>query len=127
LNVVDSSGWIEYLVGGPNATFFERPLQDLEGLLVPSISILEVYRHVLRERGRQDALAVAASMRQGRAVDLDGALAIEAAEIGASLGLPLADSVIYAVAQAHDALLWTQDADFDGLEGVEYQPKPSAL
>ncbi len=115
------------MVGGPNATFFERPLQDVEKLLVPSISILEVYRYVLRERGRQDALTVAASMRQARVVDLDRALAIEAAEIGASLGLPLADSVIYAAAQAHDALLWTQDADFDGLEGVEYQPKPSAL
>jgi predicted nucleic acid-binding protein len=123
VNVVDSSGWIEYLVEGPNAAFFGGPLEDVENLLVPSISILEVYRHVLRERGRQEALAVAASMRQGRGLDLDEGLAIEAAEIGAIHGLPLADSIIYASARAYDATLWTQDADFKGLEGVEYQPK----
>jgi len=127
VNVVDSSGWIEYLVEGPNAAFFEEPLQDVEHLLVPSISILEVYRYVLKERGRQDALAVAASMRQGHVVDLDEGLAIEAAEVGASRALPLADCVIYASAQAHQARLWTQDADFQGLEGVEYRPKRRAL
>lgn len=127
MNVVDSSGWIEYYVGGPNASFFEGPLQDVEHLLVPSISILEVYRYVLRKRGRQDALTVAASMRQGRVLALDDSLAIEAAEIGASHTLPLADSIIYASAQSHDATLWTQDADFDGLDGVEYIPKRGAL
>ena len=127
MNVVDSSGWIEYLVGGPNAGFFEGPLQDVENLLVPSISILEVYRWVLRERGREDALTVAAAMRQGRVLDLDDGLAVEAAELSASYGLPLADCVIYASAQSEDATLWTQDADFDGLEGVEYIPKERAL
>ena len=127
MNVVDSSGWIEYYVSGPNAGFFEGPLLDVENLLVPSISILEVYRYVLRKRGRQDALAVAASMRQGRVLALDEGLAIEAAEIGASHALPLADSIIYASAQSHDATLWTQDADFEGLEGVEFKPKRGAL
>jgi toxin FitB len=123
VNVVDSSGWIEYFIGGPNAAFFEGPLLDVDNLLVPSISILEVYRYVLRERGRQDALAVAASMRQGRVLALDEGLAVEAAEIGASHALPLADSIIYAAAQSHDATLWTQDADFEGLEDVQYKPK----
>ncbi len=123
MNVVDSSGWIEYFVGGPNSSFFEGPLQDVENLLVPSISILEVYRYVLRERGRREALAAAASMRQGRVIDLDEGMAIEAAEIGASHGLPLADCIIYAAAQGHDATLWTQDADFEGLAGVQYQPR----
>ncbi|MHB1193833.1 MAG: PIN domain-containing protein [Longimicrobiales bacterium] len=127
MNVVDSSGWIEYFVGGPNSPFFEGPLQDVENLLVPSISILEVYRYILRERGRQEALAAAASMRQGQVLDLDEGLAIEAAEIGASHGLPLADCIIYAAAQAHDATLWTQDADFEGLAGVEYRPTRRAL
>jgi predicted nucleic acid-binding protein len=124
VNVVDSSGWIEYFVAGPNATFFEAPLRDSESLLVPSICIFEVYRYVLRERGRREALASAASMRQGRVLDLDEGLAIEAAEIGASLALPLADSIIYAAALAHEATLWTQDADFDGLDHVAYRPKP---
>ncbi len=123
MNVVDSSGWIEYFVGGPGTAFFSGPLQDLERLLVPSISILEVYRYVLRERGRHDALVAAASMRQGRVLALDEHLAIEAAEIGATHGLPLADSVIYAAARVHEATLWTQDADFDGFDGVQFQPK----
>ncbi len=127
MNVVDSSGWIEYYVGGPNAAFFEGPLLDLANLLVPSISILEVYRYVLKERGRRDALAVAASMRQGHVIALDEGIAIEAAEIGASYSLPLADSIIYASAQAHDATLWTQDADFKGLDEVEYKPKHGKL
>jgi len=123
VNVVDSSGWIEYFVGGPNAGFFEGAIRDMDNLLVPSISVLEVYRYVLRKRGRDEALAVAATMRQGRAVSLDGGLAIEAAEIGANLGLPLADSIIYASALAHDATLWTQDADFEALDQVKYRAK----
>ena len=123
MNVVDSSGWIEYFVGGTNAAFFERPLLDRADLLVPCVSILQVYRYVLRERGRPDALAVAASMRQGRVLALDEGLAIEAAEIGANHALPLADSIIYASALSHDATLWTQDKDFEGLEGVAYKPK----
>ncbi len=127
MNVVDSSGWIEYYVGGSNAAFFESPLLEVDNVLVPSISILEVYRYVLRERGRPDALTVAASMRQGHVLVLDEGLAIEAAEIGASYALPLADSIIYASALAHDATLWTQDTDFEGLEGVEYKPRRGAL
>ena len=126
MNVVDSSGWIEYFVGGPNAAFFEGAIRDMDNLLVPTISVFEVYRHVLRNHGREEALVVAATMRQGRAVSLDGGLAIEAAEIGANLGLPLADSIIYASALMHDATLWTQDADFEGLEQVEYKSKGSA-
>ena len=127
MNVVDSSGWIEYFVGGPNATFFKEPLRETNKLIVPSISIVEVYRYVLRKRGREDAMAAAASMRQGRVVDLDEGLAIEAAEIGATRELPLADSIIYASALAHDATLWTQDADFEGLEQVRYRRKEGAL
>ena len=110
---------------GTNAAFFERPLLDRADLLVPCVSILQVYCYVLRERGRPDALAVAASMRQGRVLALDEGLAIEAAEIGANHALPLADSIIYASALSHDATLWTQDKDFEGLEGVAYKPKRS--
>ena len=124
MNVVESSGWIEYFVGGPNAAFFESPIQDMDNLLVPSISVLEVYRYVLKKRGRRDALAVAATMRQGREVVLDGGLAVEAAEIGASHGLPLVDN--YASALMYVATLWTQDADFEGLDQVEYKSKASA-
>ena len=127
MNVVDSSGWIEFFVGGPNAGFFETPLNAVDELLVPSVTVLEVYRYVLRHEGREKALSVAAAMRQGRVIDLDAGLAIEAAELGASHGLPLEDSVIYASALTHEATLWTQDADFDGLNHVEYRPRSGAL
>lgn len=123
MNVVDSSGWIEFLVGGPNAGFFETPLSVQDRLLVPSVIVLEVYRYVLRNEGRGKALSVAATMHQGRVIDLDTGLAIEAAELGASHGLPLADSIVYASALSYEATLWTQDEDFDGLDHVEYRPK----
>ena len=127
MNVVDSSGWIEFFVSGPNAGFFETPLNAEDELLVPSVIVLEVYRYVLRKEGREKALSVAATMRQGRVINLDAGLAIEAAELGASHGLPLADSIIYASALTYEATLWTQDADFDGLDHVEYRPKRDAL
>jgi predicted nucleic acid-binding protein len=123
LNIVDSSAWIEFFVDGPNAACFETPIRDTETLLIPAISLLEVYRYVLRQRGREAALDVAAAMRQGRILEVDTSLAIEAAELGASLGLPLADSVIYASTLQHGALLWTQNADFAGLQSVEYRSR----
>jgi predicted nucleic acid-binding protein len=125
LNIVDSSAWIEFFVDGPNARVFEEPIRDTAALLVPSITVFEVYRHVLRSTGREGALAAAAAMRHGKTVELDEALAMEAAEISSAHGLPLADSIIYASAVLHSATLWTQDADFEGLDGVEYRPKSS--
>lgn len=123
MNVVDSSAWIEFFVDGPNAKEFSKPVRDLPALVVPSVTILEVYRYVLRERNREQALQAAATMRQGTVVDLDEGLAIEAAELGASHGLPLADSIIYGTTLAHDAILWTQDGHFEGLDHVEYRAK----
>lgn len=123
MNVVDSSGWIEYLAGGANASFFSEPLEDEEPLLVPTLSVFEVYRHMLRHVGRESALEVVAAMRGGILVDIDDRLALEAAELSADTKLALADSIILATARAHDAELWTQDADFDGIEGVRYRPR----
>jgi predicted nucleic acid-binding protein len=121
VNVVDSSGWIEYLAGGPNAGYFGRPIEGDEPLLVPSLSLFEVYRHMLRHIGREDALNVVAAMRRGAIVDLDDRLALEAAELSAETGLALADSILLATARAHDAGFWTQDQDFEGIEGVRYR------
>jgi predicted nucleic acid-binding protein len=127
VNVVDSSGWIECFVGGPNAGFFAPPLEDPDGLLVPSITIFEVYRYVLREGGREEALAVVAWMRESRVIPVDGGLAVQAAETAARHRLPMADSIVYATALVHGASLWTQDADFEGLPGVEYRPRDGAI
>ena len=123
MNVVDSSGWIEFFAGGPNARFFQPAILATEELVVPTMVLLEVYRHVLRHAGRDAALRAAAGMRQGRIQEMNESLALLAAELGVEHGLPLADSVILATARIHGATLWTQDADFQGMEGVRFRKK----
>ncbi len=118
-NVVDSSGWLEYLTDSDRAPLFAPAIEDAENLLVPVISLYEVFKKVLRERGENDALQVASIMQSGRLIDLDGALALEAARHP----LPLADSLIYATARHHDATLWTQDEHFKDLPHVRYFPR----
>jgi predicted nucleic acid-binding protein len=118
-NVVDSSGWLEYLTGSSRADLFAAAIEDTANLYVPVISIYEVFKKVLRERGENDALQVASVMQAGHVVDLTAALAIEAARHP----LPLADSIIYATAILRGAMLWTQDEHFQGLPQVQYFPK----
>ena len=124
MNVVDSSGWLEYFADAPNAEHFATPILDTEHLLVPAISILEVFKRVCQQRDENAALAAVALMHQGTVVDLDGELALAAAKLGIDHKLPLADSVILASARRYDATLWTQVSDFQGLEGVRYFAKP---
>ena len=126
MNVVDSSGWLEWFADGPGARHFARPLADVGALVVPTVSIFEVFRATLRQRGESAALQAAAQMRQGRVVPLDDALAMEAARLSVALKLPMADSLILATARRFDAVLWTQDADFAALEGVRYFGKGGA-
>jgi predicted nucleic acid-binding protein len=120
MNVVDSSGWLEYLADGPNAGFFAKALEATAVLIVPTMSLYEVFKRVLQQRNEGDALQVVALMQQGRVVELSGELALAAAHLSVQLGLPLADSVMLATARACEAVLWTQDADFEGLPGVKY-------
>jgi len=120
MNVVDSSGWLEYFADGPNADFFAPAVENLEKLLVPSISLLEDFKRVVQQRGESEALKSVAQMRRGRVIDLDGMLALSAARISLDLKLPLADSVILATGRGHGATVWTQDSDFKGIEGVKY-------
>jgi predicted nucleic acid-binding protein len=77
VNVVDSSGWIEYLSGGANSDFFSATIEEEQLLVVPSLSLFEVYRHIIRHIGREEALNVVAAMRRGVVVDLDDRLALE--------------------------------------------------
>lgn len=122
-NVVDSSAWLAYLADEPGADRFADAIEDTRNLVVPVISVLEVFKVVLRERGEGDALQAAALMQQGRVVDLDTPLALAAAKLGVDHKLPLADSIVYAVAQLVSGVVWTQDDDFDGLSGVKYFAK----
>ena len=121
MNVVDSSGWLEYFGNGANADFFAVPLADTDALIVPAISIFEVFQRVLAQRDEAAALQAAALMQQGRVVPLDEALAMVAAKLSHDRRLPMADSIILTTARQFDATLWTQDADFDGMPGVRYQ------
>ena len=120
MNVVDSSGWLEFFADAPNAGFFAQPLSDPGALIVPTISMYEVFKRVLQQRDEGAAPEAIALMEQGRVVDLDSALSMAAARLSVDLRLPMADSIILATAKVHDAVLWTQDADFEGIEGVRY-------
>ncbi len=122
-NVVDSSGWLEYLTDSDRAPLFAPAIEDAENLVVPVISIYEVFKKVLRERGEDDALQVASMMQGGQMIDLDCALALEAARHP----LPLADSIIYATAMRHEATLWTQDEHFKDFPNVRFFPRPPSI
>ncbi len=127
MNVVDSSGWLEFFGNGSNADFFAGPLAEPHKLIVPALSVFEVFKRVLQQRDEAAALQAAALMQQGQVVVLDAALAIVAAKLSFDLKLPMADSVMLATARQFKATLWTQDADFEGLPGVRFLAKRSAL
>lgn len=119
LNVVDSSGWLEYFVDSERATLFAPAIEDTENLIVPVISIYEVFKKVLRDRGEDDALQVASVMQNGRVIDLDLSISLEAARYQ----LPLADSIIYATAMRFASTLWTQNEHFEKLSNVRFFAK----
>jgi len=124
MNVIDSSGWLEYFIGGKNANFFAPVIEDTANVIVPTISIFEVFKRTLVEKNRENALEAVAMMYDGKIVDLDREIALIAAELSFELKLPVADSIILATARANEALLWTQDEHFKGVPGVKYVQKP---
>lgn len=126
MNVVDSSGWIEYFTGGAGASFFAPAIEKVDSLIVPAIVINEVMRKALRDAGESAAQTVLTAMRQGRIVPLDEALAVSAARLGLAHRLPLADAIVLATTRAASAILWTQDKDFEGLFRVRYQARKAA-
>jgi predicted nucleic acid-binding protein len=122
MNVVDSSGWLEYFADGRNASFFAEPIEDTGRLIVPTLSLFEVFKRIRQQREEASALQAVALMHQGRIVGLDSGLAVSAARLSVEANLPLADSVILATSRAFKATLWTQDRDFKGIEGVRFVP-----
>ena len=123
MNIVDSSGWLEYFSGGSNAEHFLSPLQEPSSLIVPTITIYEVFKVVLREVGENEALQAIAAMEKGTVVELTASIAMNAAKISMQNNLPMADSIIYATAISHNCIIWTQDADFENLQRVKFFPK----
>ena len=123
MNIVDSSGWLEYFADGSNAGFFASAIEDTKNLLVPVICIYEVFKKLLQQRGISEAQVHVSDMKQGKIVEIDESLALTAAKLSADLKLPMADSLILAAAHANNATLWTQDEHFKDLVGVKYIEK----
>ncbi len=125
MNIVDSSGWLEYFADTPQADVFAPAIENTEKLIVPSVSVYEVFKKVLREKGEDLALQATALMRQGQVVDLDCTIALQASRLSLHYKLPMADSIMLSSALHYKAVLWTQDADFQGIDSVKYFQKKS--
>jgi len=123
MNIVDSSGWLEYFAEGSNAKFFAPAIEDTKNLLVPVICLYEVFKKLLQQSGLNEAQIHVSDMKQGKIVEIDESLALSAAKLSAELKLPMADSLILATARANNATLWTQDEHFKDLDGVKYIEK----
>jgi predicted nucleic acid-binding protein len=123
MNIVDSSGWLAYFADEPNAKHFLIPLNDTASLVVPTVTIYEVFKVVLRESSENEALQAAVAMRRGTVVDLTALLAIAASKLSLEHNLPMAGSIILATAKEFDATIWTQDSDFKKMDDVKYFPK----
>jgi len=121
MNVVDSSAWLEYLAAGPNAAFFAEAVENVAELIVPTVSIYEVFKRIVQQRSENEALQVVAVMQQGVIAEMDSTVALSAARISLDHQLPMADSIMLATARLNGATLWTQDAHFEGMHNVRYR------
>jgi predicted nucleic acid-binding protein len=125
MNVVDTSGWLEYFTGGNNSGIFAEPIMEEARLLVPTICIYEISKVILRERNEHDLIQALAAIHKGRIISLSPSLSTAAAKVSLEFKLPMADSIIYATALQFNAFVWTQDGDFKDLPNVRYIPKPA--
>jgi predicted nucleic acid-binding protein len=123
MKIVDSSAWLEYFANGANASFFAPAIERADDLLVPSLTLYEVFKRILQQKDEGDALQAVAAMQRGTVVNLDATLALDAARISLQNKLPMADSIILATARAYEATIWTQDDDFKNIPGVQYRKK----
>jgi len=126
MNIVDSSGWLEYFAEGVNVNFFAPVIESKDRLLVPVITLYEVFKRVLQQRSEEEALQSVAIMQEGQVIDLNPEISINAAKISFDLKLPMADSIILATSNLYHATLWTQDGDFKNIQGVKYIEKKPA-
>jgi len=123
MNVVDSSGWLEYFADGSNADFFAPAITDEPNLVVPTICMFEVFKRLSVQLGKEQALQAMGMLYRGQLAALSDEISLQSALLSLEHKLPLADSIILATARAHKATLWTQDEHFKNLPGVEYIEK----
>ena len=127
MNVVDSSAWLEYFGDRPNAATFAEAIESPGELAIPTLTLFEVFKRTCQLTDEATALEAIAVMLQGRVIELSATLAIDAARLSLEIGLAMADAIILATARAEDAVLWTQDSHFKGLENVEFREKQEPL
>ena len=120
MNLVDTSGWLEYLADTKNAKNFAEAIENTDELIVSSINIYETYKKVLKERDEDAAIQIIGLMKQSKVFDVTSTIAVQAAKLSYEKDIPMADSIIYITAKENDAIVCTQDADLKGLEGVKY-------
>jgi predicted nucleic acid-binding protein len=125
VNLVDSSGWLEYFANSKNAEFFATAIEDTEQLIVSTINLYEVFKKILQQRDESSAFQAIALMQQGKVVDVDSSISLISAKQSIELKLPMADNIILATAYVFSATLWTQDSDFEGIPGIKYIQKSS--
>ncbi len=127
MNLVDTSGWIEYFFDDPNAKYFANVIEDTENLVISVINQYEVFKKVLLVADEEKALRAIAQMKQGQVIQLTEEIALLAAKLSIDHKIPMADSMIYATGLSMEAIVWTQDADFQELPHVKYIMKPEQI
>jgi len=120
MNIIDSSLWLEYFADTKSGSIISEIIENTSELLVPMITVYEVFKKLLFERNEDDALFAIAHMRQGKIIGLNDELSIFAAKIGRDYKLPMADSIIYATNIKFKCILWTQDKHFMNLDSIKY-------
>lgn len=123
MNLVDSSGWLEYFADGKNAKHYAPIIQDIENLAVSTINIYEVYKKIIQQRDEKDAIQAIAFLQQSNVIEVTEQIAINAAKLSVVNSIPMADSLIIATAQSIDATIYTQDNDFKGFDNVMFFKK----
>ena len=123
MNLVDSSGWLEYLSDSKNAKLFAPAIEKTDDLIVSTINIYEIYKKILNEKDENTAIQIIGLMQQAKVVEVNSSIAIQAAKLSVAQKIPMADSIIYTTAQQFKATVWTQDIDFKDLDNVKYFKK----
>src|SRR5215510_10515127 len=123
MNIIDSTFWLEYFADTEAGDIISEIIENSKELLVPTITIYEVFKKLLSEKGEDDALLAIAHMKQGKIVDLNDEISLSAAKISNNNKIPMADSIIYATNLKFNSILWTQDKHFEGLKSVNYFKK----
>jgi predicted nucleic acid-binding protein len=123
MNIIDSTLWLEYFADTKAGNNVAEVIKDTGGLVVPTITIYEVFKKLLLETNEDEALFAIAHMKQGKVIVLDEELSLSAAKISKDHKIPMADSIIYATNLRFNCVLWTQDKHFKELRSVNYFEK----